>query len=375
MKGLHLYGVSHAFGKKQVLHNVSLTIPAGEIVCLLGPSGSGKTTLLRLAAGLEKVQEGQIIIDECVVGGLGVHVPPERRRIGLVFQDYALFPHLTILDNVTFGLIQQSSKAARERAMEMLAQVGMTEYADKHPHTLSGGQQQRVALARALAPSPCLALLDEPFSGLDASLRIQIREETLSVLKHSGVATLMVTHDAEEAMFMADRIKILGSNGQVLQQGSPADIYYRPAAPFVANLFGPMNRIEGIVHNGAVQSPLGAIAVDSVDDGQCVEVFIRPEGLRLSAANGHQEGVPVEALSAQLLGHSTIVRLRVTNGAGRGAEFQVRVSGDFDPATANGICAQLDSRHAFVYTNGNSLVGADGRLGVPHKERVAKRSA
>ncbi len=224
MKGLHVIGVSHAFGDNKVLDNASLMIPAGEVVCLLGPSGSGKTTLLRLAAGLERLQQGAILIDDEIVANEERHVPPEHRGVGLMFQDYALFPHLSVLDNVTFGLLGQAKDRARRRAMEMLDQVSMTAHAQNHPNMLSGGQQQRVALARALAPEPKLLLLDEPFSGLDTNMRGQIREETLTVLKANGVATVMVTHDPEEAMFMADRIKILGETGRILQSGRPHDI-------------------------------------------------------------------------------------------------------------------------------------------------------
>ncbi len=195
MKGLHMHGVNHAYGIHRVLNNAALLVPAGELVCLLGPSGCGKTTLLRLAAGLEKLQEGTISINGEIVAEPGRHVPPEHRGIGLMFQDYALFPHMNVVDNVTFGLKGAPAAEARRRAMDMLEQVGMTAHAAKYPHMLSGGQQQRVALARALAPGPKLLLLDEPFSGLDTNMRARIREETLAVLRRSGVATLMVTHD------------------------------------------------------------------------------------------------------------------------------------------------------------------------------------
>ncbi|MBT5013334.1 MAG: ABC transporter ATP-binding protein, partial [Rhodospirillaceae bacterium] len=236
MKGLHIQGLSHSYGDNKVLDNAGLIVPAGELVCMLGPSGCGKSTLLRLAAGLEKVQHGKIIIDDVTVGSADVHLPPEKRHIGLMFQDYALFPHLNVIDNVTFGLLDMAPDKARLLAMDMLTQVGMAAQSDKFPHMLSGGQQQRVALARALAPEPKLLLLDELFSGLDTNLRETIREETLSVLKNSGVATLMVTHDPEEAMFMADRIKIIGANGHILQAGRPHEIYYHPTHEFVARL-------------------------------------------------------------------------------------------------------------------------------------------
>ena len=348
MKGLHVHGISHAFDGNQVLNNVSFTVPAGELVCLLGPSGCGKSTLLRIAAGLERLQEGRVIIDDEVVAEPTAHVAPEHRRVGLMFQDYALFPHLNVLDNVTFGLPAPKGAPARRRAMELLDQVGMADHVDKHPHMLSGGQQQRVALARALAPEPRLLLLDEPFSGLDTSMRAVIREETVSVLRYSGVATLMVTHDPEEAMYMADRIKILGAGGVVLQQGTPSEVYYHPVDEFVATLFGPVNRVEGIVSSGGVDSPLGRIDTDGMDDGSEVDVLIRPEGLVLGTeGNGGAGGVPVEVLSTRLLGNSNIIVIQT--GGDNGPEFKARVTEDFDPFEAGPIQARIDARHAFVY--------------------------
>ncbi len=349
MQGLHIVGVSHAYGSTPVLDNISLTVPAGELVCLLGPSGCGKTTLLRIAAGLERLQAGSVTIDETVVADPKSQLPPEDRRIGYMFQDFALFPHLSVLDNVTFGLFRRKAAAARERAMEMLAQVGMVRHADKHPHMLSGGQQQRVALARALAPEPRVVLLDEPFSGLDADMRARIREETLSVLKQTNVATLMVTHDPEEAMFMADRIKVMGENGRVLQSGRPADIYYKPANEYVARLFGPMNMIDGIVDQGELKSSFGVMAAKDAADGDAVRVLIRPEGLILSNGDGRDGGTPVDILSAHLLGDSSMVRFQVREGVNRGEEFQVRIPSAFDLTEKGQIWARVDPRHVFQY--------------------------
>ncbi len=350
MKGLHAVGVSHAYGNNQVLDNASLMIPAGEVVCLLGPSGSGKTTLLRLAAGLERLQQGQIVIGGEIVADENTHVAPEHRGIGLMFQDYALFPHLSIMDNVTFGLLGQPKDQARHRAMDMLEQLGMTEFATAHPHMLSGGQQQRVALARALAPQPKVLLLDEPFSGLDTNLRGQIREETLSVLKNSNVATIMVTHDPEEAMFMADRIKILGENGKILQAGRPHEIYYHPRHEFVAKLFGMMNRFKGVVEDGSVEIPLGRIRADSLGEGREVEVLIRPEGVILES--DAKTGTPVEVVSTHLLGHDNIVRVRLKDNAdneAQGKELYVRAHHAFEPELSKRITARLDAEYAFIF--------------------------
>lgn len=349
MKGLHIIGVSHAYGDDQVLDDASLMIPAGELVCLLGPSGSGKTTLLRLSAGLERLQKGQIVIDDEVVADPEMHVPPEHRGIGLMFQDYALFPHLSIIDNVTFGLIGQPRDQARRRAMDMLDQVGMVQHATSHPHMLSGGQQQRIALARALAPKPKVLLLDEPFSGLDTNMRGQIREETLTVLKSSGVATLMVTHDPEEAMFMADRIKILGFGGSILQSGRPHEIYYHPSHEFVAKLFGLMNRFEGVVEGGCVETPLGKIPAKGLGEGRPVEVLVRPEGVMLESDSGN--GTPVDVISTHLLGHDNIVRVRLTEEAGdeNGKELYVRIHHAFEPELSKRITAGVDPEYAFIF--------------------------
>lgn len=365
MKGLHAVGVYHVYGDNKVLDNASLMIPAGEVVCLLGPSGSGKTTLLRLAAGLERLQRGRIVIDDEIVADKNTHVPPEHRGIGLMFQDYALFPHLNIIDNVTFGLFDQSKDKANHRAMDMLEQLGMTKHAESHPHMLSGGQQQRVALARALAPKPKVLLLDEPFSGLDTNLRGQIREDTLSVLKASGVATIMVTHDPEEAMFMADRIKILGDNGKILQAGRPHEIYYHPRHEFVAKLFGMMNRFEGVVEDGSVEIPLGLIRADSLGEGRKVEVLVRPEGVILEIDG--KAGTPVDVVSTHLLGHDNLVRVRLKNdtaGEFQGKELYVRVHHTFEPELSKQITAGLDPEYAFVFPlDEHGSIAGDGFTG------------
>jgi len=350
VKGLHVIGVSHAYGGNRVLDNTSLMIPAGEVVCLLGSSGAGKTTLMRLAAGLERLQRGRILIDDEVVADEERHVPPEHRGVGLMFQDYALFPHLSVIDNVTFGLLGQPKDRARRRAMDMLDQVGMIPHAQSHPHMLSGGEQQRVALARALAPEPKVLLLDEPFSGLDTNMRSQIREETLTVLKASGVATVMVTHDPEEAMFMADRIKILGETGKILQSGRPHDIYYHPQHEFVAKLFGLMNRFESVVEGGCVEIPIGRIRAKGLSNGRKVEVLVRPEGVTLESDS--DRGTPVEVISTHLLGHDNIVRVRLggeLGGEDSGKELYVRVHHAFEPELSKRITAGVDPEYAFIF--------------------------
>jgi len=270
-EALALQNIRHRYAGMTAVDDVSLSIAQGEILCLVGPSGCGKSTLLRIAAGLEALQRGTVSIDGKVVADNSGCMPPERRGVGLVFQDYALFPHLSVIDNVRFGLSGRPAAHQRRRAMETLEQVGMGGYADHFPHALSGGQQQRVALARALAPDPAVLLLDEPFSGLDARLREQVRDETLHVLKRTGAATMLVTHDPEEAMFLADRIALMRS-GKLVQLGSPVDLYNRPADGFAASFFGEVNRIDGTVRQGAVDTPVGRIATD-LPEGSAAQVI------------------------------------------------------------------------------------------------------
>ncbi|WP_045220692.1 ABC transporter ATP-binding protein [Desulfonatronum thioautotrophicum] len=277
--------IRHTFGPKTVLQDISLQVASGEVVCLLGPSGCGKTTLLRLIAGLEELQHGRILIDDQVIAEPRRQMLPERRGTGFLFQDFALFPHLTVLENTMFGLAQRSSKAERRaKALDALEQVDMQDYAAVYPHELSGGQQQRVALARALAPSPRIMLLDEPFSSLDTRLRAQIRDQTLHVLKSTGVATVMVTHDPEEAMFMGDRI-ILMHQGHIVQTGSPAELYAHPVNAFVTTFFSDVNALSGTVEAGAVQTKFGTIKTNGLPDGSVVDILFRPDAV--SVRNGH----------------------------------------------------------------------------------------
>ncbi|MBT3553827.1 MAG: ABC transporter ATP-binding protein [Rhodospirillaceae bacterium] len=361
MEGLHIHGAAHAYGDNQVLSKISMVVPGGELVCLLGPSGCGKSTLLRLAAGLEVLQEGSIVIDDVTVATKELHVPPEQRRIGLMFQDYALFPHLNVIDNVSFGLLGMARAKARAIARERLDQVELAHLTEAFPHMLSGGMQQRVALARALAPEPKLLLLDEPFSGLDTNMRASIRQMTLNVLKQSGVATLMVTHDPEEAMFMADRIKILGRGGKILQSGDSHEIYYHPNNEFVARLFGFMNTIKGTVQNAMVQTPFGPVPANGFADGEPAQVLIRPEGIVLSS--GGQDGgessggIPVEVNSTHLLGHFSVASLKIAADRNGAQEFYVRVHKEFLPELAGRITARIDPEQSFVFADDATVPG------------------
>ena len=238
----------------------------GAIVALLGPSGCGKTTLLRTIAGLERLDGGEVRIGDAVVSGPGAHVPPERRRVGMVFQDWALFPHLTVAQNVGYGLPRVDRRGPRVEAA--LAMVGLAGLGDRSPGTLSGGQQQRVALARALAPEPGVLLLDEPFSNLDSALRVQVRTEVHQLLADLGVTTVFVTHDQEEAFVLGDEVAVM-HEGAIVQQAEPATLYARPATPWVATFVGDANLVEATADGHTAATPVGPIALDAPGRGRC----------------------------------------------------------------------------------------------------------
>ena len=350
MAALVFKDVSHAYGDVLAVDDLSLSVAENELVCLLGPSGCGKTTALRVAAGLERLQRGQVLMDGTVVAGAGIDVPPEARSVGLVFQDYALFPHLNVRDNVAFGLRQLSASERTNRARLALELVDMGDYANAYPHGLSGGQQQRVALARALAPKPKVMLLDEPFSGLDVQLRNQIRDDTLHVLKQFGAATLMVTHDPEEAMFMADRIVVM-RDGAIAQAGAPREIYFQPCNAFVTGLFGPANRLRGVVHHGHVETPIGVFDAPGLGEGCPARVLIRPEAVNLTRGeNADAAGIRGRVTSAWLLGRSSYLRVCCCDEATQEEiHLRARVAGVFLPENGTSVSVRIDEENVFVF--------------------------
>lgn len=346
---LRFAGLRHAYGETVSVRDLNLEIGEGEVMCLLGPSGCGKTTALRLAAGLEAPLAGRVELNGQDVAGPGHCAPPEARGIGLVFQDYALFPHLSVSENVGFGLTGLSKQARAERVAECLDLVGMGGYGASYPHMLSGGQQQRVALARALAPDPDLILLDEPFSGLDARLRDEVRDKTLHVLKRTGKAALMVTHDAEEAMFLADRIAVM-RDGQLVQVGTPEELYCHPANAFVAGFFGEVNRLDGIVQNGAVRTPFGRLSAEGLAEGDRAEIVIRPEALILenSPTGNAGEGV-ARVLASRLLGRTTLVHLCTCETLGEEIHLHARIPGRYQVEENARRLVRIDRTQAFVF--------------------------
>jgi iron(III) transport system ATP-binding protein len=329
--------VSHRYGPVEAVKSFSLDIAPGEIVCLLGRSGCGKTTLLRLAAGVEEPTAGRILINGREVAGQAKFLAPEQRGVGLMFQDFALFPHLTNLANVMFGLKAMPRHEAEREARLALDRVGLGGHAKAYPHMLSGGEQQRVALARAVAPRPSVLLMDEPFSGLDRRLRDEVREETTAVLQESHVTCLIVTHDPEEAMRMADRVAVMRA-GALVQVAAPEEIYKHPADLFVARFFSEMNEVSGVVRSGQVATPLGTFPAGGLAEGTSAIVAVRPQGVRIRRAG---QGIPGRLDRRRFLGVVELVEIAV-NGLDRPLKGRVRdpivlpekseIAIDIDPA-------------------------------------------
>jgi iron(III) transport system ATP-binding protein len=304
---LRLEQVVRRYGGAWALRGVSLDMAPGEVVCLLGPSGCGKTTLLRIVSGIEKPTAGRVLINDLEMAGPNRFVPPEERNVGLMFQDFALFPHLRIIDNVAFGLKPLGREQARSEAMAVLERVGMARYAEDYPHILSGGEQQRVALARALVPRPAVMLMDEPFSGLDVQLREGIQNETLALLRETRATCIMVTHHPEEAMRLADRIAVMRS-GRLVQVGKAAELYRDPADLFVARLFSEINEVPWTVEGGALRTPLGIFWVPELAEGDRAVLCLRQRAIRLAPAG---EGIEARVLHVKVLGDAALVEVGV----------------------------------------------------------------
>lgn len=338
---LKFENVERRFGDTLALADFSLDVAPGEVVCLLGPSGCGKSTLLRVAAGIERPTGGRILINDREVAGPTRFVPPERRSVGLMFQDFALFPHLSILDNVAFGLRSLPRADAESEAHLILSRVGLDRYADDFPHILSGGQQQRVALARAIVPRPAVMLMDEPFSGLDVQLRETMQEETLSLLRETRATSVIVTHHPEEALRLGDRIAVM-SAGRIVQTGKAEDLYHHPRDLFVARLFSEINEIPIHTEAGEVSTPFGRLPAPEVGAGRDAVLCVRQRGIRLTeATRTSTEGLPGRVRDVKFLGDAArievatqgfdaplLVRTAIGHGLVKGAEVRVSI----DPA-------------------------------------------
>jgi iron(III) transport system ATP-binding protein len=318
---LDVQHLTRRFGGATVVSDLSIQVPAGQVTCLLGPSGCGKSTTLRMIAGVDRPDTGRVLIDGQVVCDDQVQVPPEGRSVGLMFQDFALFPHLSVADNVAFGL-RGPARDKAHRVAELLERVDLGGFGPKHPHQLSGGEQQRVALARALAPRPRIMLMDEPFSGLDNRLRDGIRDATLEVLKEEGAAVLLVTHEPDEAMRMADEIALM-RGGRIVQQGAPYNIYNAPVDRAAAAFFSDINVIRGRVQGALTETPFGQFLTPGQPDGTEVEIVIRPQHLKIDFDRGGRGPLPTPV-------DGTPARGVVTRARFMGRESLVEFAMDFD---------------------------------------------
>jgi iron(III) transport system ATP-binding protein len=308
---LTLDNVTRVYGTARALDGVSLDVSPGEIVCLLGPSGCGKTTLLRVISGIERPTSGRVLINDREVAGPSCNVPPEERSIGLMFQDFALFPHLTILDNVAFGLRSLAVDARVRAAHAVLERVGLANFAHAYPSTLSGGQQQRVALARAIVPRPAVMLMDEPFSGLDIQLREAMQEETLALLRETRATSLIVTHHPEEAMRLSDRIVVMKA-GRVAQAGTAEMLYSNPVSLFVARLFSEINEIPVRVQDERVETAAGIFQAPGITDGPAI-LCLRERGITVQPAGSADvvSGLGGRIIDHRFLGDFTRVDIAV----------------------------------------------------------------
>ena len=343
MNYLEIQSLSHHFGQDTILQDISLSVATSELLCLVGPSGCGKSTLLRLIAGLEKLQSGNILI-----GGTSIRaIEARKRNIGLVFQHPSLFPHLNVRENIIFGLNTSPKHERKKTADTLLEMIGLTKLENHYPHQLSGGQQQRVALARALAPKPRIMLLDEPFANLDHTLRCEIREEVVGMLKAAKVPTIMVTHAPEEALVMADKIVLLHKNGSLHQIGEPDAIYNHPVDIEAASFFGEINQIKAVIQGNHIVSELGTLSkkeyAPALSDGSHVVIAARQEGLRIAQQNESCIKLSIESLRRTGAGWL----IRTTLPSGKNISFH-HIYGH-KPKKDDAICVTFDSEHIFVY--------------------------
>jgi len=352
-KGLTVEHLTRRFGGREVVRDVSLHVLHGQVTCLLGPSGCGKSTTLRMIAGVDQQDEGRISVDGRIVSEGARHEPPEMRKIGLMFQDFALFPHITVAENVGFGL--SGSKADNQtRVQDLLDRVHLSEFADARPHELSGGEQQRVALARAIAPRPRIMLMDEPFSGLDDRLRDGIRDETLAILKEDNTAVLLVTHEPGEAMRMADEIALM-RDGRIVQRGAPYNVYNAPADRQAAAFFSDINIIRGRVHGALTDTPFGDFLTPGYEDGSEVEIVIRPQHLRIDfdrSGKGPnptpEDGVAARGTveRARYLGRESLVEFKMDHD---GSILKASVPSVFLPKPGTALWLMLRRGKCFVF--------------------------
>lgn len=338
--------ISYNTGGSDILKDISLNVEPGEVLCLLGPSGSGKTTLLRIAAGLIEDATGSIKIDGRIIADHKTFIQPDKRGVGLVFQDYALFPHLTILKNVEFGLTALSKSEAKTQAMRILSRVGLDDRASQYPHVLSGGEQQRVALARALAPRPSILLMDEPFSGLDSRLRDSIREQTIDLLRETRSTAIIVTHDAEEALRVGDHVALI-QDGKLIQYGEAKDLYYRPANLFAAGFFSEINVIPSTASKGIATTVFGdCVCDDGLSEACCAA--IRLTDIDVKPYDAALQGVMGRVSLRRFIGTSELLDINIEN---LDEPISVRIKAGELPENARLVSLNVDPKSIMIFPN------------------------
>ncbi len=335
--------VGRRYDTVDALRSLNLDVEPGEVVCLLGPSGCGKTTLLRIAAGIERPTSGRVFINNLEVAGPNTFMPPEKRNVGLMFQDFALFPHLTILQNTAFGLKSLPAAEKRKEALAILTRVGLSRYADAYPHVLSGGEQQRVALARAIVPRPSVMLMDEPFSGLDVQLRTSMQDETLGLLRETRATSVIVTHNPDEAMRLGDRIAVI-SDGTLSQIGTAEELYRNPNDLFVARLFSEVNEISYRAENKHLATPFGLVPAPDIADGDSAILCIRHSGIKLSKS---PEGLAGRIIRLKFLGDSAQAEIGVQ---GFDAPLKASLPGSATYAAGDEIYVEIDRNNVLVFS-------------------------
>ena len=348
MSAVKITNLSHTIGNKEILRNINFTLSKDSISCILGPSGSGKTSLLKLIAGLERVQNGSIKINSKEVSSKSKHLPTEKRNIGFLFQDYALFPHLTVKQNLEYPVNYKTSPHTIDDIIKL---IKLPNSLNKYPHELSGGEQQRVALARSIISNPDILLLDEPFSSLDLNLREDVRDDTLHLLQKSNVSVIIVTHDPFEAMFISNQINIMDTTGKIVQSGSPSELYNNPTNSYVAEFFGETNRFEGVVKNGQIITPVGKISAPKELENKNVKIHIRPRGIKLNKQPTPVNGIKGTVMASKLMGSFSFIHLSVLDKDNEIVHIHSHMPADFNPKQSSAVEIEIDEKQTFIFQN------------------------
>jgi iron(III) transport system ATP-binding protein len=347
MLAVKINNLNHDINNHNILKNINLELDKDKIACILGPSGCGKTTLLKLIAGLEKVKSGEILLNDIVVSSSSHHLATEKRKIGFLFQDYALFPHLTVKENLNFAI--KNNKKNTHDINEIIEIIKLPNSLQKYPHELSGGEQQRVALARSIISQPDFLLLDEPFSSLDLNLKEEIRDDTLHLLQKSNVTVLIVTHDPFEAMFISNKIYIMKKEGEIIQSGTPNELYNNPANSYVAGFFGETNKFRGIVKNSQVQTPIGNIKSYKEFESKEVEVHVRPHAIKLHQEQTPVNGVKGTVMASRLMGSYSFVHISVLNKNNEIVHVHSHMPPSFSPKQSSAVGIEVDLNQTFIF--------------------------